>query len=246
MANFEIKNNAILDGSSFKGKVLTIPDEIVEIGEDAFKMTDIEKVIFNANCKKIGNGAFFGCKKLTEVIFPKDSKLRTIEEFAFGDCKSLKTLVLPKKVTKIDNILDDYADIKLHNEIKRIGEFASLGSDALFMVPEQVEKIDYACGYYIFLSHKKEKPSEWDDRNVYLFGVVSDSIIDCDSYRYVIYKEDDVEFAAVFYGDDDSKIIIIPETIDGRIVKRAYECSKKEKKIARRIFLPSSIEIVVN
>ena len=47
----------------------------------------------------IGNGAFSGCRELTEIAFPE--RLTEIGELAFSDCTGLVELVIPETVRKI-------------------------------------------------------------------------------------------------------------------------------------------------
>lgn len=72
---------------------LVIPEKVTAIADNAFlNNTAIGSITFasDTNCVKIGNSAFKGCKKLTEVKLP--SSLRRIGNNAFQDCSALKTL----------------------------------------------------------------------------------------------------------------------------------------------------------
>ena len=50
----------------------------------------------------IGNKAFMSCKKLENVTFGVNSKLESIEEDAFYDCTSLKSIIIPNNVMVIN------------------------------------------------------------------------------------------------------------------------------------------------
>lgn len=58
----------------------------------------------NKLTKVIGSNAFRGCRSLTQIVFPEDSELTTIESYAFANCgdpKSFTNIELPAGVTSI-------------------------------------------------------------------------------------------------------------------------------------------------
>lgn len=60
----------------------------------------IEKVNFPSSIKTIGQNAFYFYRKLTEVTFPSNSELRTIENCAFCNTE-ITSLTIPKSVTDL-------------------------------------------------------------------------------------------------------------------------------------------------
>lgn len=72
---------------------LVIPEKVTAIADNAFLNNEaIGSITFasDTNCVKIGNSAFKGCKKLTEVKLP--SSIKQIGSNAFERCTTLKTL----------------------------------------------------------------------------------------------------------------------------------------------------------
>ena len=50
----------------------------------------------------IGDGAFYGCKKIETILIP--TSVKEIEEYAFTYCSSLKTITIPEGVTSLKNM----------------------------------------------------------------------------------------------------------------------------------------------
>lgn len=77
-----------------------IPKELYEIQEEFLKdNSDVKKIVFHDDVKKIGKNAFSGCEKLKEIEF-SDSIIE-IEEEAFSGCIKLETVTLPESLSKI-------------------------------------------------------------------------------------------------------------------------------------------------
>lgn len=92
--------------AAFSGKTIAIPSEIngyivTEIGEcAAFGCT---KLIIPDTVTDIGEGAFADDPFLEEIVFGENSQLKYIGEWAFQECRSLRTLNIPASVETIDN-----------------------------------------------------------------------------------------------------------------------------------------------
>ena len=74
-----------------------------KIGQEAFKNKNFVKVNIPSSVTEIGKYAFDGCYSLQEVEFAKDSKLITIDEFAFSNCNYLKSMIIPSTVSSINS-----------------------------------------------------------------------------------------------------------------------------------------------
>ena len=72
------------EGFKLNGTV-NLPDVVVidHYYQSFFSGTDIEKVVFSPNIKKICGHAFNNCKKLTEIVFPEGCGDVEIDEYAF-------------------------------------------------------------------------------------------------------------------------------------------------------------------
>ena len=102
-----------------------IPDSVVTIGADAFfNSENMTYLKLGKNVKYIGDGAFYGCKKLTELTIP-DSVV-TIGKKAFEYGKNLTSL-------------------KLGNSVQNIGREAFYCCEKLteVTIPDSVTRIEY-------------------------------------------------------------------------------------------------------
>ena len=95
-----------------QSEIVIIPETIRVIGEHCFKDATIKKVKISANVEYIGNepqgginnnnGAFERCVQLESIFFAQESKLQSIERYAFYGCKKLKKIIgLPENIKAI-------------------------------------------------------------------------------------------------------------------------------------------------
>ena len=71
-------------------------DDVIVIGRyTCYGLTELKSIILGNNLKKIGNGAFYGCRFMTHINIPYTT--RSIGESAFCYCSSIKTpLIIPE------------------------------------------------------------------------------------------------------------------------------------------------------
>ena len=134
--------NGILVLATDCSGVVTIPDEVKEIGGGAFAGSKVTQVIIPEHITKIGNGAFAG-SELSSVNIPDGVKV--IGANTFADTKNLLEIVLPDSVEEIGDNAFCYSNIESINmpmSLKRIGNYAFDGTNITFIVlPEGVESI---------------------------------------------------------------------------------------------------------
>ena len=125
----------------------TVPDDIDEIGEGAFKgCENIEKVVVPDGVDKIGNGAFEGLDNLKEVDLSGNTTLTEIGENAFKGT-SITEIDLPDGLTTIGSGAfegcDELEEIDIPETVTEIGEGALEGCTSLTSVtlPDGITEI---------------------------------------------------------------------------------------------------------
>ena len=102
--SFPEKVTKISDGAFFNAPIsqaLIIPNDVVEIGEQAFSQTNISSLKLPYGLKKMRWQAFRECRYLSGTLSLPDS-LELIEDQCFSGCEMLTgNLVLPSKLTSI-------------------------------------------------------------------------------------------------------------------------------------------------
>ncbi|MBP3494611.1 MAG: leucine-rich repeat domain-containing protein [Clostridia bacterium] len=95
---------------------IVIPQQIDEIREKAFEgCTSLKSVTFSDEAKlvKIDKSAFFACNSLEKIIIPEGTE--HIGERAFEACDSLVQVVIPKSVTRVDDLAFADSGLKVFN-----------------------------------------------------------------------------------------------------------------------------------
>lgn len=95
---FICNGNVIIKYNGNKSKI-TIPESIngtaiTQIGEEAFKDSDVEKIILSEGIKYIDWFAFSECNKLSEIYIP--ASVTSIGYGAFDNCSSFLVVKCPK------------------------------------------------------------------------------------------------------------------------------------------------------
>lgn len=103
---------------------IAFPENLSEIGEDAFCGAGLTKIKFPEKVTSIGSEAFRNCTKLTTVEGFDNLKLSIVSNHIFGDCKALSSIKIPDTVTTIG-----------------IGAFSGCKSLTTIAIPERVTSI---------------------------------------------------------------------------------------------------------
>ncbi|MDE6704579.1 MAG: leucine-rich repeat domain-containing protein [Treponemataceae bacterium] len=113
---------------------VTIPAEVKEIGEGAFKgRTALRSVVIPDSVTIIGDNAFVGCTSLASLDLP--DSVTTIGDNAFVGCTSITAVVIPDSVETIgDNVFVGCTSIRnvtISDGVTKIGSNAFSGCDSL-------------------------------------------------------------------------------------------------------------------
>ena len=104
--NFETgsKLNSIGEAAFYNCTALTsidIPENVTKIGKFAFIDSGLKSINISKSVTDIGEGAFNGCKTLSDVTFEAGSKLSSIGEGTFYGCTALTRIDIPENLKKI-------------------------------------------------------------------------------------------------------------------------------------------------
>ena len=119
---------------SEKIKKIFVPHTVTSIGEETFAEVTSIAIEFDERCQitSLGERAFFGCVGLTDIPLGEGLTLLPYEVLAGT---SLKSLRLPKSVTKIDeNALDacgSLVAVMMHSSVESVENAAFFECDAL-------------------------------------------------------------------------------------------------------------------
>ncbi len=138
-------------GSGFKH--ITIPDNVIIIGDSAFSGCDsLESINIPDSVTSIGEAAFCDCSSLKGITIP--DSVTSIGEAAFCGCSSLKSITIPDSVTSIgDHTFDNCSSLEsvtIPDNVTSIGDLAFYNCSSLesVTIPDNVTSI----GDYAFLS----------------------------------------------------------------------------------------------
>ena len=93
-------------------ETITIPEGVTSIGTSAFAFSDTSRYnsklttvrfVGNSKLTTIGDFAFYNCRSLTSVDFGVNSQLISIGREAFKHCRSLTSITIPSNVTRISS-----------------------------------------------------------------------------------------------------------------------------------------------
>ena len=143
---YNSSNNAMYQAYDFAAKgnftdavacglsIVVFPDGTEIIPNNCFKVTttsnNLQKVVLPSSVKTIGDFAFYGCAKLTEIELHEG--LISIGESAFDGCMGLKSVTLPNSLLLIGKSAfasSGVSDISFPNTLQTIGDEAFANCD---------------------------------------------------------------------------------------------------------------------
>ena len=185
-ADESISGNAVIPGT-------------IEFGGQKYKVTSI------------GNGAFSGCSKLTEIAIPEG--VTSIGDGAFNSCLGLTQITIPEGVTSIgDDAFYDclsLTQIAIPESVTSIGDGAFSGCSKLteIAIPEGVTSIGDGTFFYCSSLTQITIPEGVTSIGDYAFT-------DCSSLKEIAIPEGVTSIGDGTFGDCSSlKEITIPEGV---------------------------------
>ncbi len=158
-------------------------------------------------CTSIGNGAFSGCRGLTEITIP--DSVTSIGEYAFSGCTGLTSVVIPNSVESIGGgAFEDctgLTSITIPNSVTSIGGFAFKNCTGLtsITIPNSVTNI----GMEAFKDctglqtvYYKGTSEQWNDMSINDYDNGNDSLIN--AKRYYFSADDPYEKGTAQEGEE--------------------------------------------
>ena len=130
---------------------IVLPKYLVEIGEDAFRGSDIASVEMPNTVKRLGVHAFADCKNLKNVTL--SSSLTLIPMGAFSGCEALEELQVPASVKKIADLAFEASGLKemeLPMGVEMVGAGAVFNCQQLekLAFPNSLKRLGVCCFLY--------------------------------------------------------------------------------------------------
>ena len=171
----------------------------IEVGDQKYKVTSI------------GNGAFSGCSKLTEIAIPEG--VTSIGDGAFYDCSSLTQIAIPESVTSIGYYAfsgcSNLTQITIPEGVTSIGQgtFAFCSSLKEITIPEGVTSIgDYAFSWCTGLTEVAIPES--------VTSIGQGTFADCSSLKEITIPESVTSIGDyAFYGCDNLTNVYVREDL---------------------------------
>lgn len=240
--NFVIENGVLTKYNGWQS-IVSIPDTVKEIGNNAFKNnTSMVAVEIPDTVKSIGDNAFYGCTRLAGVLIP--DSVNSIGISAFYNCTALNTVVLPDnyKFDKINSSVfsgcESLNAIEIPDSVREIGTYAFYNCVELVGV-RLSNNLEY-MGFEAFGNCKQlteiNIPKSLD-RCGYATTININNVLEytpdkgvfhgCDNLKEVTFEEGTVQIAeGLFYLCSGIESIEIPDTVT-RIEAAAFVNCKK-------------------
>ena len=239
----ECNDTHIIIANKYNGK------PVKGIAKLAFYGAEITGVTIPSNVETIGDGAFYDCLSLKNIIFEDNARLMRIEDQAFRGCKTLTSIVLPDGIEYIGSSVFYNTSLRtftIPSSVKTLGNYVFSGC---FKLVEVINKTNLYVrenthGLNALLVHNGE--SKIVNKNGYLF------IISADKVNYLLgYEGSDTELilpsdyngenykidGAAFSGNHTITSVVIPNKVTAIGSSAFSECDKLVS-----VNIPNSVE----
>ncbi len=138
---FDIRNGVLVHYLG-KDEVVVVPDNVIQIGSNAFCFAKnfVRQVIIPKGVTEIGSSAFKDCEKLERVELPESVKV--IGMRAFENCKNLEQISLYESLEKVEeSAFDGCLKLKLPDFIKNYENYEL--DEELFIIDDEEDDDGY-------------------------------------------------------------------------------------------------------
>ncbi len=162
------ENKTQLTAYTGKGGIVTIPNTVTLIGNNAFeKCSDLKSIVIPNSVISIGSYAFNGCSGLSTVTI--SNSITSIGEGAFYNCSGLTSVTIPNSVSSIGGYAfygcSGLSTIIIPNSVTSIGEYAFYSCRlSMVSIPKSVIYIgkNAFCGdKIVFYCEAQKRPDGW-------------------------------------------------------------------------------------
>ncbi|MBR4845666.1 MAG: leucine-rich repeat domain-containing protein, partial [Bacteroidaceae bacterium] len=208
-AIIETESNTLIVGC----KNSVIPNTVTAIGGYAFAETDLWSISLPNGLKKIGEGAFEGCRNLTSITIPEG--VTSIGDWAFSHCSSLTAITIPKSVTSIGSSAFSFCNsitaITIPEGVTSIGNSAFYGSYSLSTINVPTSVIEIGQNAFWGTPWYNNKP----DGITYINNVLYEYKGEMPANTSIEVKDGVVSITPqAFYNRSNLVSITLPESVD--------------------------------
>ncbi len=208
---------------NYKGKVY----QVVSIEKDALSGSAITKVVISKGVKSIGEQAFKGCEKLTEVSI-KDPDATFAGKDVFDHCTSLTKATLPANIKKLTaglfNYCDKLTDVAIPSTVTELegGVFQFCSSIKKVKLPDSITK----WGNSIFYGCKSLTEVNIPTKVTH---VPKSFVLDCTSLKKLTIPENITEIGDDAFGNTALEEFTLPKNVTTVGIRICRFCGKLKK-----------------
>ncbi len=188
------------------------PNGITKIGKNAFSAcSTLTEIVIPDDVMTIGEGAFKGLTQLNTIVFEDGDKgLNTIEANAFAGCTGVTTLILPTSVETIaegafsgcDNLTKVVCPAKFEERAK-----AAFANATIIDYPDDCKRAYFTPDGMLVAETPEDNPT------VYLLAVPTDITLN-EKGEFVIPEYVNVIYDGAIAGVESIKSVIVPKDVE--------------------------------